>query len=374
MDKKKILIVTAGFYPQNNPRSFRATELAKELAHQGHEVTIALPKNAYDFTEIENRLKIKIKDMGFYIPQKYFRIYQNPINKFFYRIVDRFLQLTMEYPDIQLMFLVKKFLKSENDYDLLISIAAPHTIHWGVAWAQTKKHPIAKTWVADCGDPFMGDRLDSFRKFFYFKYVEKWFCRKADFISVPADDHFHFYYPEFHSKIRVIPQGFKFEDSNLYKCKINNTTPTFGFSGSFLPKLRDPRPFLDYLCTLIENYKFVVFTRNNKFLEPYKNKLGNKLVDGGFIPRDKLLYELSQMDFLVHIEFHDSVQSNSPSKLADYAIVKKPVISLNMDNIDKQKFQAFLNKNYSQQLDLSGAEKFRIENVVSAFISLLAND
>lgn len=37
---KKILIVTNGYYPKNSPRSFRATEFAKELHRQGHQVTV----------------------------------------------------------------------------------------------------------------------------------------------------------------------------------------------------------------------------------------------------------------------------------------------------------------------------------------------
>ena len=34
----KILIVSGFFYPQNTPRAFRTTELAKEFARLGHDV------------------------------------------------------------------------------------------------------------------------------------------------------------------------------------------------------------------------------------------------------------------------------------------------------------------------------------------------
>jgi hypothetical protein len=43
MLKKKLLIVTHGFYPEQSPRSFRATELAKEFCRQGHQVSIIAP-------------------------------------------------------------------------------------------------------------------------------------------------------------------------------------------------------------------------------------------------------------------------------------------------------------------------------------------
>jgi len=36
MERKKILIVSASFYPENSPHSFRTTELTKEFARQQH--------------------------------------------------------------------------------------------------------------------------------------------------------------------------------------------------------------------------------------------------------------------------------------------------------------------------------------------------
>ncbi|MBK7525412.1 MAG: hypothetical protein IPI53_15025 [Saprospiraceae bacterium] len=36
----KVLIISGDFYPVNSPRSFRTTELAKELSRQGNEVTL----------------------------------------------------------------------------------------------------------------------------------------------------------------------------------------------------------------------------------------------------------------------------------------------------------------------------------------------
>ena len=120
----------------------------------------------------------------------------------FGRIVNRLLNLLFEYPDIELRSLVKRALQRETGYDLLVSIAVPHPVHWGVAAARTTKHPIAKVWAADCGDPYMLNRLDSFNKLFYFKYFETQFCEKADCITVPTESSNGGYYPEFHSKIK----------------------------------------------------------------------------------------------------------------------------------------------------------------------------
>ena len=40
--------------------------------------------------------------------------------------------------------------------DMLITIAYPHSIHSGAARAKKKYSAIfPKTWICDCGDPFM---------------------------------------------------------------------------------------------------------------------------------------------------------------------------------------------------------------------------
>ena len=133
--KKKILIVSKYFYPQNSPRSFRTTELTKEFAKLGHDVTLIIPKNDKIHPTFEKAYNITIKDLG---KRKFTEIDVRPDESkaliFFKRALRRVLLLLFEYPDIELMFLVKKALKNEKNYDLLISIAAPHTIHWGVAW------------------------------------------------------------------------------------------------------------------------------------------------------------------------------------------------------------------------------------------------
>ncbi len=48
----KILIIAYHFYPDVTPRAFRAFELVKQLAKEGHEVTILLPKSDFDYKDI----------------------------------------------------------------------------------------------------------------------------------------------------------------------------------------------------------------------------------------------------------------------------------------------------------------------------------
>jgi len=59
---------------------------------------------------------------------------------------------------------------SQTKYDLLISIAVPYPIHWGVAavWAKDKSKNLAPNWIADCGDPYCFQENDTFKPPFYF--------------------------------------------------------------------------------------------------------------------------------------------------------------------------------------------------------------
>jgi hypothetical protein len=353
----------------NTPRSFRTTELVKEFSRQGHDVTLFTLKNEHH-QSFENEFDVKIRDLG----ELKFPGIKIPENKGIYhyvmRILSRGLYLFFEYPAIELMFKVKQALSSENSYDLMITIAMPHTIHWGAALARKKNHQIASVWVADCGDPYMGQTLDSFKKMFYFAYFEKMFCRKADVISVPIESAKNGYYEEFHDKIKVIPQGFNFNEVDLDKENYQiNEIPTFAYAGSLIPGGRDPRPFLEYLVTLEREYKFIFFTKNVELIQSWANRSGGRIEIRDYIPREVLLSKLSVMDFLVNFENQSSLMA--PSKLIDYYLTGRPVYSVSGEKFDKDNLDKFMNRNYDGAFTFNGIDQYRIENVTAKFLECL---
>ena len=368
MDKKNILVVSNAFYPQNSPRSFRTTELVKELARQGHQVTVHTHKKEALHTAFEAAHGVTIKDLG---TLQYKNIgYQNKGKwlGLFNRAIRRSLLLLMEYPDIELMFLVDKSLQKEKNYDLLISIAVPYPIHWGVAKAMAKNSSLARVWVADCGDPYMGDKADSFKKLFHFKYVEKWFCKKADYITVPTAGSVDAYYPEFHHKIKIIPQGFNFEETRIFEGDINNPVPSFGYAGGFIPGIRDPRPLLDFLCKYEHPFHFIIYTNNTDMVLPYVAASNNRIELRAYVPREQLLFELSKLDFLLNINNGTSVQT--PSKLIDYALTRRPVLSIDKGPLDTKIIESFLQGDYSNQFKTGDIEQYNIKNVAHQFVAL----
>jgi hypothetical protein len=369
LSNKKILIVSRSFYPMNSPRSFRTTELVKEFARNGHDVTLLTPKDKVIHSQFEQDHGVKIKDLGQPSFSRPDISNGSSIGILLKRVLRRGLYQLFEYPDIQWMFKTKKALKEESGYDLLISIAVPHPVHWGVAKAWSENNPIARCWAADCGDPYMGARLDTFNKLFYFKYFEKDFCRKADYITVPIEGAKDGYYPEFREKIRVIPQGFNFEEVNVNSDRApKNGVPTFAYAGGLIPGGRDPREFLNYLLQQDKDFRFIIYTRNRGLVDPFLEKANGRIEIRDYIPREELLSVLSSMDFLVN--FENDTQLQLPSKLIDYYLAGRPVLNVPSENINRPDIDQFLEGNYQARHQFKDVDRYRIGNVCRQFLEL----
>ena len=366
-DKLRILLVSNGFYPEISARSFRATELALEFQRQGHEVRVITKFRDYNYAGYlaDNPFDLLMWGKSKLPPV---RQCKGKLSGFFTRVLSRFLNLVFEYPTIEDMFRVKAMLKNKKNYDLMISFAVPHPVHWGVAWAKSVSHPIAKTWIADCGDPYMGDILDTFRHPFYFKYLEKWFCRKADYISIPFEGARKGYYKEFQSKIKIIPQGFNFQLGNLAYVEPENDQPSFAYAGELISGVRDPEPLLKYLSEINESFRFYIFTNKPEVVRSYSVKLGDKLVISDYIPRKELLDFFAKMNFLIN--FDNNSDRNLPSKLIDYAISGRPVLNIKKD-FDRDLVMDFIKGNYSKKMVLPEPHQYHITNISQMFLSLV---
>ena len=368
MDKKKILIVSRSFYPMNSPRSFRTTELAKEFARQGHEVTVLTPKKESIHKEFEEKHNLRVWDLG--LPKwKAAEIKGKGIERLTRRALRRFPSLFFEYPSIELMGMVAKKLKKTKDYDLLISIAVPYPIHWGVAriWSENRNSNPAKLWIADCGDPYVGRENDSFKVPFYFSWVEKWFMRKPDFITIPIETAKKGYFEEFHHKMEVIPQGFRFEDVEVQP-RHNEEKVKFAYAGSFIPGRRDPREFCEFLLNQDLDFEFYIYTQHTDMVKSYAEKSEGKIILKDYVPRSQLLYELSSLDFMVN--FENVGQAQLPSKIIDFLIIDKPILSIKTGDLKEKVVHQFLSKNYKNTLQTGNRDRYRIENVAKQFINL----
>jgi hypothetical protein len=369
-NSKKILLVSSAFYPENSPRSFRATELAKAFYKLGHDITVLTQFREYDYSQFLGDHQVKLTMLHKPILPSVPDISLRPFS-FILRGFKRILTLLFEYPEIEGMYWIRKSLKKETGFDLMISFAVPFHVHWGVAWAR-KENRIAKIWIADCGDPYMFARLDRFKKPFYFKYLEMMFCRGCDFISVPFVEMQKQFYPQFNSKIKVIPQGFNFKEVILCNERPHSNSILFVFAGSIIPGKRDLTQLLIFLASVEYDFVFRIYTEQKEFFLKHKNSLEKKLEILDYIDRLSLIYEMSKCDFLVNVDtsLDDSENVEAvPSKLIDYALSGRPILNINSVRLDEAKVIAFLNKDYTRQriIDLS---KHDIITVSHQFLEL----
>ena len=361
----KILIITRNIYPMQSPRAFRATELAKELVRQGHSVTVYALLGEYDYSVFQRETGIVVKPLG---KSKWGNIDSTGgyVRNVFTAIGNRTIKRLLYFPFIELASMTKKVIKREwRNYDLLITIAFPHSIHWGAAFAKGSKQEFIR-WISDCGDPFMGDKMN--RVPWYFKYIEKYWCKRTDYITVPIEGAIKAYYPEFRDKIRVVPQGFDFSTVKTIAYE-GNDVPTFAFAGKVYPGTRDPKAFLEFLSHIKRDFRFIVYSNTKGFFEQFKPVLGEKLIINGYIPREDLLGILSKMDFLVNIV--NASDTQSPSKLIDYALVKRPILDITSSFAEQDVFYSFLNGDYERRHAEIDISQYDICTIAKKFVDLV---
>ncbi len=369
MTSKKILIISRTFYPENSPRSFRTTELAKELARQGNNVTVLLPGNVKS-SEMLDFAKQNTINLEFYKPLVWKGLKRSKLFGDWSRKLGRLLFLFFEYPNIEIYFKLPGYLKTvTKKYDLLISIAVPHENHWAVAKFQTKKQ-LADTWIADCGDPFVGNKLESMSPPFYFKSLENNFLKKADYVIVPTTGAIKAYNPKYQNKFRVIPQGFNFENVQLAQYSPDSTKIRFAYAGGIASTgIRSPHRLINYLLSREDvDFEFHIYSKNLESLRQLEQQANGKLVLHQAVSRDVLLYELSKMDFLVNLD--NGMDTASPSKLIDYALTKRPVLNVYPQNVQKRLVDEFLERNYTNQFITGNIEQYNIVNVAKSFLKL----
>jgi hypothetical protein len=239
--------------------------------------------------------------------------------------------------------------------------------------ARKVDHCIADVWVADCGDPYYGLENDSFNALFYFSYIEKWFSRKADYITIPFEGARSAYFPEFHSKIKIIPQGLFFPEKESPIKKVKNKEITFAYFGNIQSYLHYAVPFLEKLNALDKDFRFIVYTRDRQLYERILNTETLRMCEiRGYVDRQVLLGQLNGVDFLVHFPYRKGTQKSL--KLIDYAYLGKPVLSYSNDERSDRILNEFMSYNFKNQMPLEDYSKYRIENVSARFLELTQTD
>ena len=371
---KKIAIVTASFAPISTPRANRATELAKEFAKQGCLVTVYNCTSVVDGTFNINE-NIRVVDLNI---RKASIMKSSTKNNVTYTILDKGIILIRKlvyyfFLGSWLLYLLglKKKLRFDDKYDLLISIGLPFTIHWGAS-LRIHGHNIARCYVADYGDPFSRGN-DNLKCAKYFQWIEKKVIDKFDYITIPTYNAIDSYtWLKSSDCIKVIPQGFNFSEVKTLDY-VPNKIPTFIYAGIFYSDIRNPKNLFDCLLKLDFDFCFIIYTVKGlqdsySFIKPYIDKLGSKLVIYDSIPRLALIEKLSVADFLINMS--NTSANQIPSKLIDYALSHRPIYSCTPNSIDLDKLISFCKGDYTGSENIN-LRDYDITTIVNSFFSLM---
>ena len=362
----KIVIITKSYFPVQSPRAMRATELAQQFSRMGHDVTVYAVNGVKDSSQYTKETGVNIKLIKTnWLPSEF---PQSQFKQFLVRLLSFVLGRFTEFPNIEFLFKIPQILKSENNIDLLVTIAFPYPIHWGTAIAKKKLNKkFPKIWVSDCGDPYMGNDVN--KPYFYFKYFERFWGDMTDYVTIPVKEAALAYFPNVQNKIQVIPQGFDFSSIRVKEGFVKNNIPSFAYTGTIFPGYRDLTTFLEYLCTLQEEFRFYIYTKTPETILSYKEKLKDKLIISDYIPRIELIFQLSQMDFLINLTNQSTVQS--PSKLIDYGLSKRPILDVSTPFVEKDVLKSFMIGDYSKRHPDINVYQYNIEVIAKQFLDLV---
>lgn len=351
----RILLLSHYKLYENIPRSFRTLELLKKMQEYGYEVDllVGIEKRLYKNYKIETELKKSCDKVS------------NKKKKFatIRKLISSILNYLFGDMVILKYYHANKRLIRDKNYDVVLSIGQPFYVHMISAKIKCEDRTIK---VADCGDPFYikGKHMAP-----YIGNLQRKIFAKMDYVTVPTEKAVPYYVDYVkRSKIKVIPQGVDFNSFDIAKY-VKNPVPTFGYAGVFYEKLRDPTIFIEQLMKLDKEYKLILYTdtRNKFFVEkiiPLLQQCGDKVQINGIIERKECIYELSKMDFVLNFENESAIQS--PSKLIDYALTKRPVLSIKMSEYKEELLEEFLVGNFDKQMVYDISE-YDIEKVFQKF-------
>ena len=376
----KIAILTAVFHPELHPRAFRAYELAKEYAIQGHDVEVFLLTRikGFDYEQLSQELHIKITILPLYTRELGAEnVFQqtHPLLRWIHWGYRWLLEYLLAGNLFAYSTRIANHLQQEmQQKDMIIALSTPFMDLLGLAKYvhQLPNNTKSKTiYIADSGDPFYYSQQT--KRALYFKWVEKWVYRHFDYLSIPTSDAIPAYAPLIpREKIQIIPQAFNMRDVHLSPAPTGDV-PTLAYAGVFYQDIRNPEFLLQHLCTLTEDFRFHVYLRHRdphitSVLDKYQKQLGNKLIIHYSVKRTELLYQLSQCHFLINISNTTSTQL--PSKLIDYGITKRPVYSFDKQSFNPQVFAAFMHGDYTHAMPID-IRPYDIEVVTKQFIELV---
>jgi len=366
----KLLFICHSIHPVISPRSFRSSNLLRYLLESGYQVRlIYFDGDATYFKQYGDLYTIKLSEFNISVNSRILKLF-----------LDYFFYYPFGFSILKIVKAMKLFRKDLSNRESLniISIAAPHSIHWAVSAFIMYNSIKQYKWLADCGDPFWG-LSTKIKRPIYFKILENLFLKRASMVTIPLEAARHSYNFRYIKKITILPQLFFIKEDRA-KVSIEeftpNKIPVCGFAGTIKTIGRDIEPYLKVIYRINEPCEIYIYTSQINLAEKLKIKLDCSdsmavvLKIKPLMDRFSLLKEFSLVDFMIDIPNKNPNQM--PSKLIDYEIIGRPYIT--SDNIVEfeERFRSFLGGDYSSFRRCLDLDEFDIEvkgTVIKEFFS-----
>lgn len=367
----KIQIITGHFYPQLHPRAFRANELALEFAKRGYEVTVTncWTITDFDYASYEKANNLKLVNLGLShsasdcSSKKAMFSSNNKVSSYLRFLKEYLFAGTIPVRSRK----IARNLSISNDTDFVIALSTPFSCLWGLSQYVSRNGKMFVA-IADSGDPFYYSK--QYSKAPWFKMIERGVYKKFDYLTIPTENAIQLYSPLIpEEKIKIIPQGFRMDNLNLYKGDFEGPV-RIAYAGVFYRDIRNPEFLFQYLSQCKTDFELYLFMRNrdtliDEFIEKYPSLKEKVFVSA--LPHDELLYELSRMHFLVNIENLSNTQM--PSKLIDYGMAGRPIFSCNEKTFSPAKLDNFMTGNYEGQFEVD-VQRYNIRRIADEFMEL----
>jgi hypothetical protein len=378
----RFLIISHAYFPANDPRSFRWTEVSETLVQMGIEIDVITASNRKKLVTKSTRGGVKIFrvfDPIFlisYLGKKNKNGGQNFSHpKFSITIVISKILTFLRWPDYAWLWIffatfIAKKLITRKKYDAIISVSNPFSSH--VVAYLIKRRVTDSVWMCDYGDPFSfessypSNNHVLYRNFNFL--FEKRVLNTSDIISVtnePVIRKFqeHFKVPV--KKFKVVPPLINNLSENISlsigKSGFNLEATNIVFSGTLYSKIRNPVFLLELIVRIKDQFKgnkinlhfFGDIGDCEEIFAKYHLGLNKWLFIHGSVKRHELYKYLANSNFLVNIGNNNNFQL--PSKIYEYMATGLPI--LNIVSSDADLTVPILNK-YNSSLTLNSGNGF----------------
>lgn len=350
----KLLIITYFYAPDLNPRAFRWTAIASNLARKGHQVDVLCAAVANGAAN-DRRDGVTVYRVRDWLLNASARVAPkresvpsgtgalSTLRAWVRRFV-RVLWRAAYWPDYACGWLIPAFrlagvLARQNRYDWIISVSLPFTGHLVGLFAKRRLPNVP--WLVDIGDPFYLTKEPSHNNRWLYaalsRAMENKVLMNAAAISATTEETKRQYEEHFAvdgGKVAVIPPLLSLPGPDLPPATRTDGVIRLVYVGTLYRRLRSPEPLLALFRAMVdaggvqplELHFYGSVNDCADTLALHVRTMGSRVFAHGLVGRAEVQMAMGDADVLVNIGNASAAQL--ASKVIEYMAMGKPILNL----------------------------------------------